>query len=139
MASDSAAAAAPAADAAATAPVGVPRKRAAAELQDGIMAGAGGAAVDPQLPQESLLESIKRLKEQQAAMKAAKKDVQRELRNATKRRQRLKKQARQLTDKDLVEVLQMRKEAIPAVVVGEPTAAAAALRDADCEEVEMSG
>ena len=139
MASDSAAAAAPAAAAASRAPVGVRRKRAAAELPDAIMAGDGGAAVDPQLPQESLLESIKRLKEQQAAMKAAKKDVQRELRNATKRRQRLKKQARQLTDKDLVEVLQMRKEAIPAVVVGEPTAAAAALRDADCEEVEMSG
>lgn len=139
MASGSAAAAAPAADAASTAPVGVPRKRAAAELPDAIMAGDGGAALDPQLPQESLLESIKRLKEQQAAMKAAKKDVQRELRNATKRRQRLKKQARQLTDKDLVEVLQMRKEAIPAVVVGEPTAAAAALRDEVCEEVEMTG
>lgn len=58
-------------------------------------------------------------------MKAAKIDVQRQLKNATKRRQRLKKQARQLTDKDLVEVLLMRKEAIPAVVVGEPTAAAA--------------
>ena len=138
MASDSAAAAAPAAAAASTAPVGVPRKRAAAELPDAIMAGDGGAALDPQLPQESLLESIKRLKEQQAAMKAAKKEVQRELRNATKRRQRLKKQARQLTD-NLVEVLQMRKEAIPAVVVGEHTAAAAALRDADCEEVEMTG
>ena len=138
MASGSAAAAAPAADAASTAPVGVPRKR-AAELADANMAGDGGAALDPQLPQETLLESIKRVKEQQAAMKAAKKDVQRELRNATKRRQRLKKQARQLTDKDLVEVLQMRKEAIPAVVVGEPTAAAAALRDADCEEVEMTG
>ena len=138
MASGSAAAAAPAADAASTAPVGVPRKR-AAELADANMAGDGGAALDPQLPQETLLESLERLKEQQAAMKAAKKDVQRELRNATKRRQRLKKQARQLTDKDLVEVLQMRKEAIPAVVVGEPTAAAAALRDADCEEVEMTG
>ena len=126
MASDSAAAAAaPAAAAASTAPVGVPRKRAAAELPDAIMAGDGGAALDPQLPQESLLESIKRLKEQQAAMKAAKKEVQRELRNATKRRQRLKKQARQLTDKDLVEVLQMRKDSMPAVVVGEPTAAAA--------------
>ena len=137
MASDSAAAAAPAADAAATASVGVPRKRAAAELQDGIMAGAGGAAVDPQLPQESLLESIKRLKDQQAAMKAAKKDVQRELRNATKRRQRLKKQARQLTDKDLVEVFQMRKESIPAVGDGEPTAAAA-VNEEVAEDVHMS-
>ena len=87
--------------------------------------------------QETLQESIKRLKEQQAAMKAAKKEVQRELRNATKRRHRLKKQARQLTDKDLVEVLQMRKEAIAADVVGEPTAAAAALRDEVLEDVEM--
>ena len=138
MASGSAAAAASAADAAATAPVRVPQKRPRA-LADANKAGDGGAALDPQLPQETLQESIKRLKEQQAAMKAAKKEVQRELRNATKRRHRLKKQARQLTDKDLVEVLQMRKEAIAADVVGEPTAAAAALRDEVLEDVEMMG
>ena len=71
------------------------------------------------------MESIKRLKGQQAARKAAKMDVQRQLENACKRRQRLKKQARQHTDKDLVEVLQMRKDANPMVLVGEPTAAAA--------------
>ena len=70
-------------------------------------------------------------------MKAAKVDVQRQLKNATKRRQRLKKQARQLTDKDLVEVLQMRKDSIPAVVVGEPTAAAA-LNDEVVEDAHMS-
>ena len=70
-------------------------------------------------------------------MKASKKDIQRQLKNATKRRQRLKKNARQLTDKDLVEVLQMRKESMPAVVDGEPTAAAA-LNDEVGEDVHMS-
>jgi flagellar motility protein MotE (MotC chaperone) len=101
------------------------------------MAGDAGDALGRHPAQETLLESIKRLKDQQAAMKAAKVDVQRQLKNATKRRQRLKKQARQLTDKDLVEVLQMRKDAIPAVVVGEPTAAAA-LNDEVVEDAHMS-
>ncbi len=70
-------------------------------------------------------------------MKASKKDIQRQLKNATKRRQRLKKNARQLTDKDLVEVLQMRKETVPAVIDGEPTAAAA-LNDEVGDDVHMS-
>jgi hypothetical protein len=101
------------------------------------MAGDAGDALGRHPAQETLLESIKRLKDQQAAMKAAKVDVQRQLKNATKRRQRLKKQARQLTDKDLVEVLQMRKESIPAVGDGEPTAAAA-VNEEVAEDVHMS-
>jgi Spy/CpxP family protein refolding chaperone len=72
---------------------------------------------------KSLVESIKELKEQQAAMKAAKKDLTRQLKNACKRRNRLKKRARQLTDADLVEVLQMRRDTLPRAEDSEPTAA----------------
>jgi hypothetical protein len=136
MASGSAAAAAAAEGAAGAALLVVPRMLAAGSAAAD-MAGDAGDALGRHPAQETLLESIKRLQDQQAAMKAAKMDVQRQLKNATKRRQRLKKQARQLTDKDLVEVLQMRKDAIPAVVVGEPTAAAA-LNDEVVEDAHMS-
>ena len=136
MASGSAAAAAAAEGAAGAALLVVPRMLAAGSAAAD-MAGDAGDALGRHPAQETLLESIKRLKDQQAAMKAAKVDVQRQLKNATKRRQRLKKQARQLTDKDLVEVLQMRKESIPAVGDGEPTAAAA-LNDEVVEDAHMS-
>jgi len=136
MASGSAAAAAAAEGAAGAAPLVVPRMLAAGSAAAD-MAGDGGDALGRHPAQETLLESIKRLKDQQAAMKAAKVDVQKQLRNAVKRRQRLKKQARQLTDKDLVEVLQMRKETVPAVGDGEPTAAAA-LNEGVAEDVHMS-
>jgi hypothetical protein len=136
MASGSAAAAAAAEGAAGAAPLVVPGMLAAGSAAAD-MAGDGGDALGRHPAQETLLESIKRLKDQQAAMKAAKVDVQKQLRNAVKRRQRLKKQARQLTDKDLVEVLQMRKETVPAVGDGEPTAAAA-LNEGVAEDVHMS-
>jgi hypothetical protein len=136
MASGSAAAAAAAEGAAGAALLVVPRMLAAGSAAAD-MAGDAGDALGRHPAQETLLESIKRLKDQQAAMKAAKVDVQRQLKNATKRRQRLKKQARQLTDKDLVEVLQMRKESIPAVGDGEPTAAAA-VNEEVAEDVHMS-
>ena len=72
---------------------------------------------------ESLLNAIKRLKEEQASMKIAKRDLQRQLKNACKRRQRLKKRARQLTDADLIEVIHMRQSTVSDADTGEPTAA----------------
>ena len=59
---------------------------------------------------EGLLSSIGRLKAEQAALRAEKKKVTTELRNAEKRRARLKKKARQLSDHDLTVVLQMRND-----------------------------
>ena len=88
--------------------------------------GDGVAALGVMPRGESLMESIKRLKDQQAAMKAAKKDLQKELKNACKRKNRLKKRARQLTDLDLLEVLQMRKDVIPMEPGAEPAAATTA-------------
>ena len=58
---------------------------------------------------QELLNAIADLKQQQATLGAQKKKVSKELRNAEKKKTRLKKKARQLSDKDLVTVLQMRQ------------------------------
>ena len=67
---------------------------------------AGG--VGPDLP-ESLGRSIDRLKEEQARLRADRKRVAKELRNASKRKTRLRKRARQLSNDDLLAVLVMRQ------------------------------
>ena len=59
---------------------------------------------DPILPQ------IEALKKEQAAIRAERKRVSNELRNMQKRRSRLKTRAKLLSDGDLVQVLQMRKQ-----------------------------
>ena len=57
---------------------------------------------------EDLDWKIKGLKEKQAALKAERKRVKTTLKNAERRRSRLRKRAKLLTDADLVEVLMMR-------------------------------
>ena len=57
---------------------------------------------------EQLGESIARLRREQDAVRANRKRVTKELKNAQKRKQRLKKRAKQLSDTDLVSVLQLR-------------------------------
>jgi len=90
-------------------------------------AGAPGAAKPPEdvislldgqelgafRPGESsslLNKKIADLKAEQARMLAAKKRLSKDLRNAERKRKRIKERARQLTDEDLVAVLMMRKE-----------------------------
>ena len=121
----SSAAAAAAAGTAGAAPLEVPVML-ATHTAAAHMHGDGVAALAVSPRKESLMESIKRLKDQQAAMKVAKKDPQKELKNACKRKNRLKKRARQLTDLDLIEVLNMRKDCTPMELGAEPPAAAAA-------------
>lgn len=55
-----------------------------------------------------LLDTIGRLKKQQRDMKAERKRLASELRNAEKRRARLRTKAKQLSDQDLLDVLKMR-------------------------------
>lgn len=71
------------------------------------------------------MDSIKALKSQQAAAKAERLRISRDLRNACRRKRRLQKRARQLTDTDLLEVLRVRGGASNMVTEGEPTAAVA--------------
>lgn len=77
----------------------------AAEGGNAIAAGAIAAA-GPQF--SPLLAGIARLKEEQKALKAEKKRIQKELRNQEKKRARLRSKAKQLTDEDLLQVLNLR-------------------------------
>ena len=65
----------------------------------------------PLFESEALEASIRRLKAEQKAMRESKTKINKDLKNAEKRRSRLKKRARQLSDADLVAVLQMRASA----------------------------
>ena len=58
-----------------------------------------------------ILGHIKALKEQQKKLKDERKRVSKVLRNEEKRRMRLRKRARQLSDGDLVALLKMRSDA----------------------------
>ncbi len=102
---------APAAAAAASASASSSAAAAAPAALDSVVSAGGAGIVIPK-PSELLNSQIKRLKEEQAAMRAAKKALVKTLKNCQKRRSRLKKRARQLTDADLVEVLRMRQQAM---------------------------
>jgi hypothetical protein len=68
---------------------------------------------------EQLTDAIARLKDEQDTARATRKRVTKELKNAQKRKQRLKKRAKQLSDTDLVSVLQLRASEKAAVAVVE--------------------
>ena len=75
-----------------------------------------------------ILGSIKALKEEQNHLRDQRKLVSKQLRNEEKRRMRLRKRARQLSDVDLVAVLKMRSVAKAESAAGsaeEPTEEAA--------------
>ena len=67
-------------------------------------------------------------------MKIAKHDFQRQFKNACKRRQRLKKRARQITDADLIEVIHMRQTTVTDANASEPTAAASTIPESHGDE-----
>ena len=81
-------------------------------------AGASAAVkiVDPALMEAAkktghdILKSIADLRHQQQDLRAMKKQVTKKLKNEEKRRSRLRKKARALTDSDLVALLKMRGE-----------------------------
>ena len=62
---------------------------------------------------DDILGSIKRLRDQQNALRQERKLVAKNLRNEEKRRKRLRKKARMLSDGDLVALLKMRAEDVP--------------------------
>ncbi len=78
---------------------------------------AGGAAATTAasaVGASALLSEIQRLKEEQKSLRDGRRRVAKELRNAEKRRQRLRKKARLLSDADLVQVIGMRQAAAEA-------------------------
>ena len=63
----------------------------------------------PTVGEDDLLTKIKALKEEQSTLRNQKKAVAKDLRNIERRRKRLKKKAKQLSDADLVAVMRMRQ------------------------------
>ena len=68
-----------------------------------------GVVVGPQT--EPLAKAILDLQAKQAELQPEKKRIAKDLRNALRKKRRLKSNARQLTDEDLVAVLMMRRDA----------------------------
>ena len=58
----------------------------------------------------SLNDCIRKLREEQMRQRAERKKLQQDLKNAARRKRRLKKKARELTNKDLMDVLLMRDD-----------------------------
>ena len=58
----------------------------------------------------SLTDCIRKLREEQIRQRIERRTLQKELKNAARRKRRLKKKARELSNKDLMEVLLMRDE-----------------------------
>ena len=87
------------------------REEAALARGPDVTAPAAAARVDAAVPATStsdLFPAIQRLKQEQARLRADKKRVAKELNNAEKRRSRLKRRAKQLSDGDLIAVLETR-------------------------------
>lgn len=62
------------------------------------------------LPEDPLAAHIGSLRDEQLALASKKRALAKELRNAQRKKARLRSRARQLTDSDLVAVMMMRKE-----------------------------
>ena len=74
------------------------------------MPAAAVAAASSSAPPEDLRANILKLKQEAQKLKEEKHKVHKALRNAEKKRTRLKRKARELTDADLVQVLKLREE-----------------------------
>ena len=83
--------------------------------------------------EKNILTEIQALKAEQKRARDAKKQITKELRNAEKRRQRLKKRAKQLSDNDLLAVMTLRsaEQGLRKRDAGEPTASAGAAEHSD--------
>lgn len=89
-------------------PAGCPAAAESVGLKKELLAAIVGIDKDKGGKGEQLISTIARLKAEQLKLKQDRAAVAKELKNATKRKNRLKTRARQLTVADLVEVLQMR-------------------------------
>ena len=76
------------------------------------------------MPDTDIIPAILKLKKEQADLRNERKRVAKELKNAERRRTRLRDKAKQLTDTDLVAVLSMRAaaKALAKASSGEPSA-----------------
>lgn len=75
--------------------------------RDSAVVAASGVDVDVEMSAD-IISNINMLKAQQALLRAKKKEISKKLRNEEKRRSRIKKRAKLLTDKDLVDLIRLR-------------------------------
>ena len=80
-----------------------------AELTASVSVPQAGAS-DRHLGKSPILMQVERLKKEQFKIRLERKRISAELRNATKKRQRLKTRAKLLTDGDLLAVVQLRRD-----------------------------
>lgn len=78
----------------------------------------------------ALLPEIERLKAEQKRIRAEREKIRKDLKNAEKRRSRLKRKAKQLSDGDLLQVMQMRTAEKAARTPTDPPAAEGAASSA---------
>ena len=97
--------------------------------------GDGGPALVAvtEAKEKNILTEIQALKDAQKRAREEKKKITKELRNAEKRRQRLKKRAKQLSDSDLLAVMTLRsaEQGMRKREASEPTATAASAEQSD--------
>lgn len=77
-------------------------------MDQGLIQATG--TINDALPEDALSASINAMKRKQAEMRKQKQELAKDLRNAERRKTRLRHRARQLTDEDLVQVLMLRKQ-----------------------------
>ena len=125
---------------------------AAASSSSGAASSSSGSAIGVAAAEEAgkgdeLTEKILALQKQQKELVAAKKEMQKDLRNAKRRKTRLTKRTRLLSDSDLIQIMLMRdakkKEATPTKKPedekhGKALVAAAANADGDAAEPKLS-
>lgn len=95
------------------------------DARAGGLAAATGAVVSA-LPADPLKDKILALKREQEEVKRRKKELRKQMKNATRSQARLRKRARLMTDEDLVAVLLMRKTAKEAAAARSCNGSAAA-------------
>ena len=88
--------------------------------------------------EDDLLDTIQRLKEQQKEQRLERKALTKSIRNATKRKGRLLKKAKELTNEDLIEVMRFRVRKAAALDSGESSREAKKPKDTDSSRVEES-
>ena len=125
---------------------------AAASSSSGAASSSSGSVIEVAAAEEAgkgdeLTEKILALQKQQKELLAAKKEMQKDLRNAKRRKTRLTKRTRLLSDSDLIQIMLMRdakkKEPTPTKKqedekIGKVPVAAAASPDGDAAEHQPS-
>ena len=130
-------------DAEPTAASSAPNSQAAPRAEEAALVDAPGRCVQaPALGIDwgtSMLDEIKRLKKEQHNAREKKKAATKELRNAERRRTRLKKRAKQLSDGDLLAVISLRTHEKALAAGGEEGDVSAESAEEDDEEETDAG